>query len=52
MASSKHDREESIGFQCEDQFVNLERRRDREEAQFTEHTGWSHSRTGSHVLHE
>ena len=61
MATSRQDREESVGSQHEDHFVNLERRRDREynptpsirvEAQYTELTGRSHLRTGSHVSHE
>lgn len=61
MANLEHNREEFVGSQCEDHFVNLERRRDREynptpsvrvETQLTEHIERSHSRTGSHVSHE
>ena len=47
--------EESVVSQHKDQFVNLERRRDREVNQTPSvHTGYtstSHSRTGSHVSH-
>ena len=49
-----------MGSQRDDHFVNLERRRDRDhnptplrmETQYPKHTKRSHSRTGSHVLHE
>ena len=48
-------REESVGSQCENQFVNLERRRDREvnhlSSVHTSHTSRSHSSTRSHVSH-
>ena len=54
MVGSGPNREESMGSQGEDQFVNLERR-DREVNQtpsvHTGHTSKSHSRTGSHVSH-
>ena len=50
---SRSNREESVGSQCEDQFVNLERRKDREvndlSSVHTSHTSKSHSRTRSHV---
>ena len=61
MANPGNDREESVGSQRDDHFVNLERRRDRNhnptpslrmETQYTKHTERSHSRTRSHVLHE
>ena len=61
MANLEHNKEEFVGSQCEDHFINLERRRDREynptpsvrgETQLTERIERSHSRTGSHVLHE
>ena len=52
---SESNREESVGSQREDQFVNLERRRDREvnhlPSMHTSHTSKSHSRTRSHVSH-
>ena len=60
MANLEHNREESVGSQRENHFVNLERHRDREnnstpsfrvETQHTKHTG-SYSRSGSHVSHE
>ena len=53
MVGSRPHREELVGLQREDQFVNLERRRDREvnhpSSVHTSHTSKSHSRTGSHV---
>ena len=61
MANLEQNREESVGSQWNDHFVNLEPRRDREnnptpnvmvETQHTEHTERSHSRTRSRVLHE
>ena len=59
MANLEQDREESVGSQRENQFVNLERRKDRHhtlsvmvESYHTEHTERSHSRTRSHVLHD
>ena len=51
----RSNREESVGSQREDHFVNLEMRRDREvndlSSVHTSHTIKSHSRTGSHVSH-
>jgi len=35
------DREESMGSQCQDHFLNLERRRDRKVSVHTTHTGRS-----------
>ena len=59
MATVGQDREESIGLQRENQFVNLERRRDRQrtpsimvESYHTEHTERSHLKTRSHVSHD
>ena len=61
MGNSKGDREESMGSQRVDQFVNLVRRRDREmdqspsitvELVYSNHISQSHSRLGSHVSHE
>ena len=61
MANSKGDKEESMGSQRVDQFVNLVRRRDREMDQspsitveliYLNHISRSHSRLGSHVSHE
>ena len=55
MVGSGPNREESIGSQREDQFVNLEKRRDREvnhpPSVHTTHTSRNHSRTGSHISH-
>ena len=45
-------REESVGSQCQDHFLNLEQRRDREVSVHTTHTNRSHSRSGSHMSHE
>ena len=45
-------REESIGSQREDYFVDLERRRNREASVHTNHTSRSHSRIGIHVSHD
>ena len=42
----------SIGSQCQDDFLNLERRKDREVSMHTTHTNRSHSRGGSHVSQE
>ena len=44
--------EESMGSQCQDHFVNLERRRDREVSVHSTNTSGSQSRRGSHVSHE
>ena len=59
MANADQDREESVGSQRDNQFVNIERRRDRQhtpsimvESYHTERTKQSHSRTRSHVLHD
>ena len=61
MANTRQNREESVGSQRDDHFVNLERRRDREhnltpivrvKTQYIEHTSKCHLRTGSHVSHK
>lgn len=61
MANSRQDREESVGSQQVDQFVNLQRRRDREanrtpnirvEIVYSDHISRSYSRLGSHISHE
>ena len=59
MANVGQDREESVGLQRENHFVNLERRRDRQhtpnvmvESYHTKRIEWSHSRTRSHVSHD
>ena len=44
--------EESVGSQHQDQFLNLERRRDREVNVHTMHTSRSQSRGGSYISHE
>ena len=51
MVGSGPNREESMGSQHEDQFVNLERRRDHEVSMHTNHTSRSHFKTGSHISH-
>ena len=51
MVSSGPNREEFVGSQCEDQFINLERRRDREVSVHTMCTR-SQSRSGSQLFHE
>ena len=55
MMGSGPNREESVVSQCEDQFVNLEIRRDHEVNRTpsvpTGHTSRNHSRTGSHASH-
>ena len=51
MVGSGLNREESVGSQRQDQFLNLERRRNREVSVHTTHTSKSHSRSGSHVSH-
>ena len=51
MASSGPNHEESVGSQHQDQFFNLERRRDREVSEHTTYTSRSHSKSGSHVSH-
>ena len=40
---------ESIGSQRQDDFLNLERERDREGSMHTMHTSRSHSQVGSHI---
>ena len=61
MANLDRNREEFVGSQHEDHFVNLERRKYRKnnltpsvrvETQCTEHTERSYFRMGSHILHE
>ena len=44
--------EESIGSQRQDQFLNLEWRRDQKVNGYTTHTGGSQSQGGSHLSHE
>ena len=58
MANLEQNREESVGSQRENQFVNLEERRDKYhtasvmvESYHTERTERTHSRIGSHVSH-
>ena len=52
MAGSRQDREESIGSQHQDQFLNIEWRRDREVCVHTTLSSRSQSRGGSHISHE
>ena len=59
MANLEQDKEEYVGSQRENQFVNLEQRKDKHhapnvmvESYHTEHTERSHSRTRSHILHD
>ena len=59
MANAGQDREELVGSQIENQFVNLERRRDRQhtlsvvvESNHTEHTERSRSKSRGHVSHD
>ena len=52
MVGSSPHQEESMGSQRQDDFLNLERRRDREVSVHTMHTSRSHSRGGSHVSQE
>jgi len=52
MAGSGQDQEESIGSERQDQFLNLEQRRDREVSVHTTHTSKSQSREGSHISHK
>ena len=51
MAGSGQDWEESVGFQRQDQFLNLKRMRDREVGMHTTHTSRSQSQGGSHISH-
>ena len=52
MVGSGPHQQESTGSQRKDDFLNLERRRDREGSVHTTHTSRSHSRVGSHVSQE
>ena len=52
MVGLRLDREESIGSQSQDHFLNLERKRDWEVSVHTTHTSRSQSRNGSHVSYE
>ena len=59
MTNVGQNREESVGSQRENQFVNLERNRERQhtpsimlESYHTEHTQRSHSRARSHISHD
>ena len=59
MANLEQDKEEYVGSQRENQFVNLEQRKDKHhapnvmvESYHTEHTERSHSRTRSHISHD
>ena len=51
MVGSGPNHKESVGSQCQNQFLNLERRRDREVNIHTTHTSRSQLRSGSHVSH-
>jgi len=51
MVGSGPNCEEFVGSQRQDQFLNLERRRDREVSIHTTHTNRSQSKSGSHVSH-
>ena len=51
MIGSRPNREKFVGSQCQDHFLNLKRRRDREVSVHTTHTSRSHSRSESHVSH-
>ena len=44
--------QESMGSQRQDDFLNLERKQDREGSVHTTHTSRSYFRVGSHVSHE
>ena len=52
MVGSGPHQQESIGSQQQDDFLNLERRRDQEGRVHTTHTSRSHSRVGSYVFQE
>ena len=52
MVGSEPNQEESIGSNRQDQFFNLERRRDREVSVYTTYTRGSQSRGGSHLSYE
>ena len=51
MVASGLDREESMGSQRQDHFLNLKQMRDREVSMHTTHTSGTQSRSGSHVSH-
>ena len=56
MANVGQDREESVGSLRENQFVNLEHKRDRQHTPNvvvkSYHTEWSHSKSRSHASHD
>ena len=52
MVGSGPNLEESIGSQCQDHFVNLERKRDQEVSVHTTHTSRSQSQSESHLSYE
>ena len=52
MVGSRLDKEESMGSQHQDHFLNIKRMRDQEISVQTTHTGRSQSRSGSHVPYE
>ena len=52
MVGSSSNQEESMGSQCQDYFLNLERGKDWEVSVHTTHTSKSQSRGGSHVSYE
>ena len=52
MVGSRPNREESVGSQRQDQFLNLEQRRDREVSMHTMHTSRSQSQGGSYISYE
>ena len=52
MVGSGPNQAESMEFQHQDHFLNLERRRDREGSVHTTHTSRSQSQSGSHVSYE
>ena len=52
MVGSGPNQEECMGSQCQDHFLNLEWRRDREVSMHTTYTSKSQSRNGSHVSYE
>ena len=52
MVGSSSYQQESTGSQRQDDFLNLESRRDREGSVYTTHTSRSHSRVRSHVSQE
>ena len=51
MVGSRPNREEFMGLQRQDHFLNLERRKDREVSVHMTYTSGSHSRTRSHISH-